>query len=154
MQALCAKLIWRDELACNWRVCRCLIYSFQLTATPVTLSTTPMSIDQSNKNQSRNRRKTITHPEPKKHSINKNETKCTGYICCRSKRSPLKINPILFFKCKKHTDELPQSSSRLIMGLLRRSQRRRRHDRLRDYLEDLREEEEDMIDYGTTEKIS
>jgi hypothetical protein len=56
------------------------------------------SVDHSNKNQSRNRSKAITHPEPKKHLQNRNETKCTGYIWCRSRRSPLKINPIFFLK--------------------------------------------------------
>jgi hypothetical protein len=58
-----------------------------------------VSVDHSNKNQSRNRRKaTITHPEPKKHSQNRNETRCTGYIRCRSRRSQLKINPNFFLK--------------------------------------------------------
>jgi len=55
-----------------------------------------VSVDHSNKNQSRNRRKAITHAEPKKNSQNRNETKCTGYIRCRIRRSPLKINPIFF----------------------------------------------------------
>jgi hypothetical protein len=56
-----------------------------------------VEVDHSNKNQSRNRRKAITHAEPKKNSQNRNETKCTGYIRCRIRRSPLKINPIFFF---------------------------------------------------------
>ncbi len=59
------------------------------------------SVDHSNKNQSRNRSKAITHPEPKKQSQNRNKTKSTGYIWCRSRRSPLKINPVFFKKMQK-----------------------------------------------------